>query len=427
MSFKTQHALRHGAILLGLPVLVSATQMAARFERVLYGPLACDTAPVTGSRPTAKRRDDLRYRMLPSPHAAYGPPILPPALRPRAFEGDVGSPQEPRPPRYAPMGGLLPTEYLWEQTSNEHTRLPDNYYGADPAPLATGRPGWIAPWSDASDANAQALRYAHGIAHVVPYYAQVPMPPATNRSKLELALQVPKNPTDATASGTPLEYSYNGDAVFGTDFHTSGGEAEVALTLSPGVVGEVAGGPLRIDAWVLDASTHHKFAANLSGDMRLALRHFQTWWQHAGDVALHASRTRNGNVAIPLHLSCTCRGLVPEGAVAHQIRLMHVHALHARAAREAEDATAMGDVAPLAKAHYDDAVTRANAAAWHEGYMAALEQRLARRRWGLAGGGRRPRRRRGKMAQFAAMAGVRPGHGDAAPCASSQSRPWTAI
>ena len=196
------------------------------------------------------------------------------------------------------MGGLLPTEYLWEQTSNEHTRLPDNYYGADPAPLATGRPGWIAPWSDASDANAQALRYAHGIAHVVPYYAQVPMPPATDRGKLELALQVP-NPTDPTASGTPPEYSYNGDAVFGTDFHTSGGVAEVAPTLSPGVVGEVAGGPLRIDAWVLDASTHHKFAANLSGDMRLALRHFQTWWQHAGDVALHAPRTRNGNVAIP--------------------------------------------------------------------------------------------------------------------------------
>ena len=414
MSFKTQHALRRTApILLGLPVLVSATQMAARFERVLYGPLACDTAPVTGSAADRKiARDDLRYRMLPSPHAAYGP-ILPPALRPRAFEGDVGSPQEPRPPRYAPMGGLLPTEYLWEQTSNEHTRLPDNYYGADPAPLATGRPGWIAPWSDASDANAQALRYAHGIAHVVPYYAQVPMPPATDRGKLELALQVP-NPTDPTASGTPPEYSYNGDAVFGTDFHTSGGVAEVAPTLSPGVVGEVAGGPLRIDAWVLDASTHHKFAANLSGDMRLALRHFQTWWQHAGDVALHAPRTRNGNVAIPLHLSCTCRGLVPEGAVAHQIRLMHVHALHARAAREAEEKTAMGGVTVPAKEHYDDAMTRAKKEPWHEGYMAALEQRLARRRWGLGfvvvadlGGDA------AKMAQFAAMAGVRPGHGDA--------------
>ena len=53
--------------------------MAARFERVLYGPLACDTAPVTGSAADRKiARDDLRYRMLPSPHAAYGP-ILPPA------------------------------------------------------------------------------------------------------------------------------------------------------------------------------------------------------------------------------------------------------------------------------------------------------------------------------------------------------------
>lgn len=422
MSFKTQHALRRTApILLGLPVLVSATQMAARFERVFYGPLACDVAVPTGSGPDSKiARDDLRYRMLPSPHADYGP-ILPPSLRPRAFAGDVGAPRGNRAPLYAPADtprlpdGSLENKYMWQLKDSDHERVPNGYYGAEPAPPSPGgAPGWIKPWSDASDANAKALRYAGGIAHVVPYYVEVPMPNVANRGELELAMRVPKNPTHRAASGTPPEYSYDGDEVFGTAFHSGDRTAEVALTLSPGVVGEVASGPLACDAWVLDASTHHKFAGNLSGDMRLALRHFLKWWRHAGDVALHEARTQNRNVAIPLHLSCTCRGLVPEGAVAHQIRLMHVHALHARAEREAEDANRMASRSP-AKAQYDDAMTGARSEQWEKEQEAVLERRLARRRWGLGfvvvadlGGDA------AKMAQFAAMAGVRPGHGDAA-------------
>lgn len=270
--FRLQAELRRTApIMLGLPLMVSATQLAARFERVFYGPVLADTdmpvADVPDVATTAWPQTQFRYQMVPLvdehdlERARAIAPILPPSLRPRAFASDD------------PNTGEL---------------LAPTYYGSTAkAPCGHVRP-WtppiLTPWWPAG--------------------ATAPEPASTDQASLAFRLYGgPANP-----------------------------QLRAALSMRPGMLNE-SGNNYREKCReypVLNPLQHGPKVQNLEASMRLVVRHFVAFLNEPP----HVLDANAKSYAIPMHVLATCRDVFGPLGMLHQVRLLSLYALWNRAQHE---------------------------------------------------------------------------------------------
>ena len=281
--YRLQAELRRTApIMLGLPLMVSATQLAARFERVFYGPVRADTdmrrAEVPEILTTPHAQTQYRYQMLPLAdvydlaEAKAIAPILPPSLRPRAFVRDE------------PHAGA----------ADANAQLPTTYYGS----TAYAPCGHVRAWTPKI---------------LTPWWPAGPtLPEPANPDPTSLAHQLYAGPANPSL--------------------------RASLSLRPGMLSE-SGQSFR-DACktypVLTPLYHGPKVVNLEASMRLVVRHFLEFLR-SDPVALEYNDGGSGggatplSYALPMYVLATCRDVYGPLGMLHQVRLLTLYALWLRA------------------------------------------------------------------------------------------------
>ena len=278
--YRLQAELRRTApIMLGLPLMVSATQLAARFERVFYGPVRADTDMSVAYVPDVATphwpHTQFRYQMVPLvdehdlARARAIAPILPPSLRPRAFKSDVPTKTE---------------------------RLPTFYYGS----TAEAPCGHVRPWT----------------VDIQPKWMPFGLKPETTSN-------------DAAS----LAHRLYGDGQ-GTV------PRRAAPCLRPGMLNE-SSNEYRESCKnypVLSPVNHGPKVINLEASMRLVIRHFVSFLQ--APPAPLAADPQQPAYAVPMHVLATCRDVFGPLGMLHQVRLLSLYALWHRAQHGRKEAVA---------------------------------------------------------------------------------------